>query len=130
MACWRSSPGERGLTTINRQVNYSPYSQPTENCMKPPPKGWPRVSSSAYYSDAGKAIDWLCSAFGFEIRHKIEGDGGRIEHSELTFGEGLVMVASTGGPDLSKGHRRAPGEVGGAHTQNMMVYVDDVDAHC
>ena len=98
--------------------------------MKPTPKGWPRISSAVYYSDAGKAIDWLCSAFGFEIRLKIEGDGGRIEHSELSYGEGLVMVASTGGPDPSKGYRRAPGEVGGANTQNLMVYVDDVDGHC
>ena len=25
---------------------------------------------------------------------------------------------------------RAPGQVGGANTQNMQVYVDDADAHC
>jgi uncharacterized glyoxalase superfamily protein PhnB len=27
-------------------------------------------------------------------------------------------------------YRRSPGQVGGANTQNMMVYVDDVEAHC
>jgi uncharacterized glyoxalase superfamily protein PhnB len=26
--------------------------------------------------------------------------------------------------------RAAPGSVGGMNTQNVMVYVDDVDAHC
>jgi uncharacterized glyoxalase superfamily protein PhnB len=26
--------------------------------------------------------------------------------------------------------RSEPGDVGGANTQNMMVYVDDADAHC
>jgi len=28
----------------------------------------------------------------FKVRFKVEGDYGRIEHSELTYGEGLIMV--------------------------------------
>ena len=96
--------------------------------MKPPPPGWPRIASSLIYQDGAKAIDWLCRAFGFEVRLKVEGDGGRIEHSELTFGEGLVMV-SDAKPDKFP-HRKAPADVGGVNTQSMMVYVDDVEAHC
>ena len=65
--------------------------------MNKPPQGWPRITAAVFYDDAAKAIDWLCAAFGFEVRLKIEGEGGRIEHSELTFGEGVIMVASTGG---------------------------------
>ncbi len=61
--------------------------------MKPPPQDWPRISSSLYYEDPAQAIDWLCRAFGFEVRLKVEGDGGAIIHSELTFGEGLIMVS-------------------------------------
>ena len=61
--------------------------------MKPAPSDWPRVSSSIFYQDAARAIDWLCEAFGFEVRLKVEGDGGRIEHSELTYGEGLLMIS-------------------------------------
>lgn len=34
--------------------------------MKPTPSDWPRLSSSLYYQDAGRMIDWLCQAFGFE----------------------------------------------------------------
>jgi uncharacterized glyoxalase superfamily protein PhnB len=84
---------------------------------------------SLYYDDAVEAIDWLCRAFGFEVRLKVEGEGGRIEHSELTFGEGLIMVA--GADKSSKFPQiRSPHQVGGAKTQNMMVYVDDVEAHC
>lgn len=65
--------------------------------MKPTPKGWPRLSSALFYDDASKAIDWLCEAFGFEIRLKVVGEGGRIEHSELTFGDdALIMVAQSG----------------------------------
>ena len=51
--------------------------------MNKPPQGWPRITAAVFYDDAAKAIDWLCEAFGFEVRLKIEGDGGRIEHSEL-----------------------------------------------
>src|SRR5258708_22066425 len=96
--------------------------------MKPTPSGWPRVSSAVFYQDAVKAIDWLCNAFGFELRLKVEGEGGRIEHSELVFGEGVVMVAQTGRSSTPQG--RSPREVGGGNTQSMMVYVDDAEAHC
>ena len=95
--------------------------------MKPTPPGWPRISSALYYEDAGKAIDWLCRAFGFEVRLKVEGENGRIEHSELVYGEGVIMVSSTK-PEKFPTHR-APKEANGVNTQNMMVYVDDIDAH-
>lgn len=99
--------------------------------MKPTPPGWPRISSALYYDDARAAIDWLCQAFGFEVRLIVEGDGGRIEHSELTFGEGVVMVGEPRPDKLERmPYARSPSQVGGGNTQNMMVYVDDVEAHC
>ena len=98
--------------------------------MKPPPKDWPRISTSLYYQDPAQAIDWLCRAFGFEVRLKIEGDDGRILHSELEFGEGLVMVGDAGRDPEKYGYRRSPRQAEGINTQNMMVYVDDVEAHC
>ncbi len=98
--------------------------------MRPTPAGWPRISSALYYEDASAAIDWLCRAFGFEVRLKVEGEGGRIEHSELVYGEGVVMVAEATKAGDRFPHRRSPKQVGGGNTQNMMVYVDDVDAHC
>ena len=100
---------------------------------KNPPKGWPRIASSAAYDDANKAIDWLCKAFGFEVRLKVEGDNGRIEHSELAYGDGLVMVGSRRDGDAKRPYLalfKSPSQVGGANTQTMMVFVDDVDAHC
>jgi uncharacterized glyoxalase superfamily protein PhnB len=100
--------------------------------MKPTPPDWPRLSSSLYYRDAAAAIDWLCRAFGFTLRLKVEGDGGRIEHSELEYGEAVVMVSQEEKPgDAARFgcHHRSPLVVG-ANTQNLMLYVDDVDAHC
>ena len=100
--------------------------------MKKPPEGWARICPAVFYDDAAKAIDWLCRAFGFEVQLKIEGEGGRIEHSELRFGEGLVMVSSTGGASERKTPLpgRSPRSVGGPNTQMLALFVDDVDAHC
>ena len=96
--------------------------------MKIPPTGWPRISSAVYYDDAARAIDWLVDAFGFVVRLKVEGDGGRIEHSELEFGEGLIMVGDTGRDDRSG--RASPRSVGGMNTQSLCIHIDDADAHC
>ena len=67
-----------------------------------------RISTALYYEDPRAAIDWLCTAFGFEVRLLVEGDGGRIEHSELTYGEGMRI-----------GNRsRSAGEL--SHQQSMV----------
>ena len=97
--------------------------------MRPTPSGWPRISSALYYDDAPAAIDWLCRAYGFEVRVKIEGEGGSIEHSQLTYGEGLIMVGQAGLPHKPT-FRKSPRSLDGTNTQNMMVFVDDADAHC
>jgi uncharacterized glyoxalase superfamily protein PhnB len=98
--------------------------------VKNPPSGWPRIASSVFYEDASAAIDWLCKAFGFEVRLKVEGDGGRIEHSELVFGDGLIMVNQSGiAEQPGQEQMKSPRSVGGANTQVLCVYVDDVDQH-
>ena len=98
---------------------------------KPLPVGWPRISAAVFYYYAARAIDFLCSAFGFEVRLKVEGAGGRIEHSELTFGDGLIMVGSAGGRSDRPGGVpcHSPRSLGGANTQSLCVCVDDADAH-
>lgn len=99
--------------------------------MKQPPAGWPRISTAIFYQDAAAAIDWICRAFDFEVRLRVEGDGGRIEHSELTYGDGLIMVGSAGEtaerPDVPY---ESPKAIGGANTQAMCIHVENVDAHC
>ncbi len=100
--------------------------QPTQ---RPTPPGWPRISSSVFYEDPAM-LDWLVRVFGFEVRLKVEGDGGSIVHSELTFGDGLVMVGALGKAAPPPGAKwRSPKAVGGANTQSLCIFVDDVDAH-
>jgi uncharacterized glyoxalase superfamily protein PhnB len=115
--------------TISTQRNHLPK----EIDMNPPPKGWPRISSALFYDDGARAIDFLCRAFGFEVVVKIEGEDGRIEHSELAFGEGLIMVGQTGGKaedGRDRSHCMSPRAVRGGNTQALCVVVDDVEAHC
>jgi len=90
----------------------------------PPPPGWPRISSALFYDDAAAALEWLEKAFGFVTRLRVEDGPGRIVHSELELDGGVVMVAS------ADANRRSPRSLGGANTQALCVYVDDVDAHC
>ena len=100
--------------------------------MKPTPKGWPRLSASVYYDDPRAAIEWLCKAFWFEKRMVVEGDDGTIVHSELTFGEGLVMIGGAG-TNAKKEEWSAmlcsPKKNGGKITGALCFFVDDCDAH-
>ncbi len=100
--------------------------------MKPTPHGWPRISSGLYYRDAAAMIDWLCKAFGFEVRLRVAGEDGRVAHAELTYGDGVVMLGEERrGAAQRFGHDAAsPLSVDGANTQQLMIYVDDLDAHC
>lgn len=97
--------------------------------MRPPPAGWPRIAPAVFYDDAAAAIDWLARAFGFTVQEKVEDDRGRIVHSQLVLGGGLVMVGQAGlSPD--RPYLRSPRALDGANTQALAVFVDDADAHC
>jgi uncharacterized glyoxalase superfamily protein PhnB len=94
--------------------------------LRPTPPGWPRISNSAFYEDPRAAIEFLCRAFGFEVRMLVEGEAGEIVHSELTFGDGLLIV---NGIKPTNAHHASPKSVGMHNTQQMCIFVDDVDAH-
>jgi uncharacterized glyoxalase superfamily protein PhnB len=100
--------------------------------MKPAPRDWPRISAALYYRDASGMIQWLCRAYGFEVRIIVEGEAGRIEHSELVYGEGLIMLSEqhAGAARRFGVDERSPLDLGHANTQSLMIYVDDVDEHC
>jgi uncharacterized glyoxalase superfamily protein PhnB len=103
----------------------------------PPPAGWPQMTPCLFYREPAKAIDWLCEAFGFEVRLKVEGEPGEIVHSELTYGSGMIMVNGSARPGEPvepgkefKRHYASPLDLGGRYNQSICMYVDDVEAHC
>jgi uncharacterized glyoxalase superfamily protein PhnB len=99
--------------------------------MKPTPAGWPRISSGLYYREPARMIDWLCEAFGFAVQIKVMESDGTIKHSELTYGDGLIMVSGeASGPKTRFGTEMRSPFGAGCNTQGLLLYVDDVDAHC
>lgn len=102
--------------------------------MKPTPPGWPRMSASLYYQDPRAAIDWIVRAFGFEARLVVEGDDGAIHHSELVYGDALVMVGDGGAGKVAEEPWRercvSPRAIEGRQTAALAFFVDDADAHC
>ncbi len=99
--------------------------------MKPTPVDWPRLSAAVYYNNAGAMIDWLVKAFGFRVRIRIYGDAGGVEHSELEYGEALIMVSDARFGDKTRfGIATVSPLQAEGNTQNLMLFVDDVDAHC
>ena len=102
--------------------------------MKNPPRGWSRINPTVFYDDAAAAIEFLCQAFGFELRLKVEGENGRVVHSELVLGpDGMIGVSSAGaaaGEKPWKALMGSPRSAGGRNTQLIGIFVDDADAHC
>jgi uncharacterized glyoxalase superfamily protein PhnB len=80
------------------------------------------------YADAAAAIDWLCEAFGFQKHAVFEGEGGRIEHAQLVFGNGMIMLGSSRDDEYGR-MMKTPREAGGFNTQSAYIIVADVAAH-
>ena len=80
------------------------------------------------YFDAATAIDWLCRAFGFERHLIVPGDNETIDHAQLTFGNGMIMLGSVRSDEFGEMIKQ-PSDLDGAETQAPYVIVDDVDAH-
>lgn len=88
----------------------------------------PVVIPGLRYQDAPKAIEWLCDAFGFEKNLVVPGEGGRIAHAQLTYGNGMIMLGSADAGEYGR-HLKQPSEIGGAVTQSVYIIVPDTDSH-
>ncbi len=89
------------------------------------PKG---LSSAASYQDAKAAYRWLEDAFGFEPLFVILDADGNLAHSEMRYGDSVVMI----GNEWSADHQ-SPKSLGGKNTQSVHVQLaegEDIDAHC
>jgi PhnB protein len=86
-----------------------------------PPSGYTRIAPYLLYEDPATALEWLARAFGFRerFRHPV---GGSIDHAEMEFEGGLIMLANPGQ------NYRSPSRLGQA-TMLVHVYVDDIRAH-
>ena len=83
----------------------------------------PRLYPALRYKNAGKMIDWLGEAFGFEVRARY-GEGDIVHHAELVFGSSMIMLGTARSDDYGK----MVGEPGSGGGKSIYVAVDDADA--
>ncbi len=76
------------------------------------------------YADAPAALAFLCDAFGFEERFRMDMPDVSLGHAEIALGSGRVMLASV----WRAGGLASALELPALHCQ-IFCEVDDVDAH-
>lgn len=89
------------------------------------PKG---LSSAVSYVDPKPAFRWLEEAFGFEPLMVILDENENLMHSEMRYGDSVVMVGSEWSAD-----HKSPKSVDGKNTQSVHVQLargEDIDLHC
>ena len=86
------------------------------------------IIPAMHYRDCLAAIEWLCTALGFEKNAVYMGEGDTVAHAQLTFGNGMIMLGSVqNGTDYSK-LLAQPDETGMKETQHACLIVSDADA--
>ncbi len=87
-----------------------------------------RLRSALFYRDPRAALAWLEAAFGFELTMLLETADGEVAHSQMSYGEGVIMVGS----EWSELHR-SPASLEGRNTQTINIDLGEdeaVDGHC
>ena len=83
-----------------------------------------RIVPALSYDDAPAMIEFLCRAFGFAERFRLDMPDGSVGHCSLII-EGEEVTLASAYPEGGLG---GPGRLPHLHA-SVMVYVDDVDAH-
>ena len=87
-----------------------------------------RIVPYLYYEDGGGAVEFLCTAFGFQESLVSRRGDGSLLHAELALGGDVVML---GTPVDDAGRPRSQRELLalGLRHGSVMCYVDDIDRH-
>jgi uncharacterized glyoxalase superfamily protein PhnB len=86
----------------------------------------PTIIPALFYAEPWGALEWLEKAFGFERSMVITDADGKLAHSEMRFGDGLIYVGAEWAD-----YTASPTTVSGKNTQIIHVRLKDgVDAHC
>ena len=90
-----------------------------------------RIIPTMMFRDAEKAIEWLCSVFGFERNLVVPGEDGKIVHAQLICGDSMIMLSDGSGHNEDNyGHlNRTPNELEGLNTAGLYMYIEKIDAH-
>jgi len=81
----------------------------------------PNIFPALRYVNGRAAVEWLAKAFGFDKRMVDSADDGSVNHAEMGFGPGTIML----GPSQQAESTNPWDNV----KQGIYVYVENVDAH-
>ncbi len=93
-----------------------------------PPAHGSTIIPCLRYRDAHAAIDWLCKAFGFQRHAVYENDQGGIQHAQLVYGPGMIMLGEVQDNAFGQ-HIVQPDQIEGRESQCACVTVSDCRAH-
>ena len=80
------------------------------------------------YHDAHAAIEWLCKAFGFTKNAVYENEQGGVEHAQLVYGDGMIMLGEVRDTEIGR-HIVQPDQIGDRETQCPYVIVLNCKSH-
>lgn len=83
----------------------------------------PRITPYLLYEDCSAALELLSAAFGFRETLRFTDEHGVVTHAEMEF-QGEPIFMGHPGPEY-----KSPKTLG-LGTQQVHIYVDDVDEHC
>jgi len=85
----------------------------------------PTLSVALFYKDPFAALDWLEKAFGFERTMLITNPDGTLAHSQMKFGDAVLMIGSEWTDYVA-----SPMSTGGRNTMNVSLQLTEgLDAH-
>lgn len=84
------------------------------------------VISGMRYERCQEAIEWLCTVLGFEKHAVYNGPDGTVQHAELTFGGGMIMLGPIRETPFSP-YMVQPSAVNGRETRSAYLVVADPD---
>jgi uncharacterized glyoxalase superfamily protein PhnB len=86
----------------------------------------PSVIPAVFYPEPWVMLDWLEKAFGFKRSMVITDEDGKLAHSEMRVGDGLIYVGAEWAD-----YTVSPASVSGKNTQTVHVHLKEgLDAHC
>lgn len=119
-----SPPVARGAKQAARKpASKAGPAAPRKRKIKPIPDNYPLVSVCLRIGGANEALQYYTHVFGGKVRMRLDMPDGRIGHSELQIGKGLIMVSD----EYPEMNLVGPVTVGQA-TATIQIYVKDVDA--
>jgi uncharacterized glyoxalase superfamily protein PhnB len=83
------------------------------------------VIPGVVYRDANAAIEWLKAVLGFTEHVVYRNTDGIVEHAELLFGNGMLMLGTAGLNKASAAWQVLPTEIGGRVTGGSYLIVPD-----